>query len=153
MDQRLVFPSLVLELAVAYWLLLPVLTLSTTVDLLAEGKLYVLMGQISLGLAATSLVLLIIGLLRRRELIPAHRRPIVGLSWLTIPGILFSGWWALDALWTYPEGCDPLTVWKCYFVQAGTYFGYSFFPAIAIPIIALVWASRIRTPKISRPAP
>jgi len=153
LDQRFVFASLALELVFAYWLF-PVSLMIDTGDLLAQAKLSVFVAQISLGLTVASLVLIVVGLLRRRGQIPTHRRALVGLSCLAIPGILFWAWWALFALTVYPEGCDPLSVGKCYFVQAGTYFGYCFFPAIAIPIVTLVWVSRIRTPaEISHPAP
>src|SRR2546428_11177041 len=117
-----------------------------TGDLLAQAKLSVFVAQISVGLPVASLVLLVVGLLRRRGQIPTHRRALVGLSCFAIPGILFWAWWALDALTVYPEGCDSLSFLKCYFVQAGPYFGYCFFPAIAIPTVTLVWGFRIRPP-------
>ena len=142
-----------LELVVAYWLF-PVSLLTDTGDLLAQAKLSVFIAQISLGLTVASLVLIVVGLFHRRGQILTHRRTLVGLSCLAIPGILFWAWWTSLVLLAFPEGCDSLTPWKCYFVQAGTYFGYCFFPAIAIPIVTLVWASRIRTPaEISHPAP
>lgn len=152
MDQRFVFASLVLELIVAYSLF-PVSLLTDSGDLLAQAKFSVFTAEISLSLTLASLVLIVVGLLRRRGRIPAHRRALIGLSCLAIPGILFWAWWANFALLVYPEGCDSYALWKCYFVQAGTYLGYSFFPAIAIPIVTLVWAHRIRTAaEISQPA-
>lgn len=153
MDQRFVIASLGLELVFAYWLF-PVSLLIDTGDPLAQAKLSVFIAQTSLVLTAASLILIVVGLLHRRGLIPTHRRVVVGLSWLAIPGIILSAWWAFNLLLIFSEGCDPLTVWKCYFVQAGTYFDYDFFPAIAIPILTLAWVSRIRTPaESSHPAP
>lgn len=146
------FASLALELIFAYSIF-PVSLLLSTGDPLAQSKLYVFIAQISLGFTTASFVLIILGILGRRGLIPTHRRLIVRLSWLAIPGILLWAWWAFNLLLIFSEGCDPLSVDKCYLVQAGTYLGYDFFPAIAIPILTLVWLSRIRTlAGISHPA-
>ena len=153
MDQRLVFASLGLELVFAYWFF-PVSLLTDTSDLLAQAKFSVFTAEISVGLTVASIVLMVVGLLHRRGLIPTHSRALVGLSCLAIPGILFWAWWTSLVLLALPEGCDSLTPYKCYFVQAGTYLGYCFFPAIAIPIVTLVCVSRIRTPaESSQPAP
>lgn len=148
MDRLLVFSGLALELVVACWPF-PVLLLGVIVNPLAQGKVFLVLAEASLALAPASLGFTVAGLLRKRTMALAYRELLIGLSLLAIVGTLVSSFLIFGIFLAYSTGCDPLTLWKCYFDQGATYLGYYFFPAIAVPILTLVWVSRTRLPTSS----
>ena len=147
MRQLLLCSGLALELAVAFW---PIsLIVVSTVDTLTFSELYLVSAETALPLTAVSVVLTALGMLLQGNVAFANRRVLVALSWLGILGTLFSAWWITDIdLWASTD-CTPLAPWKCNLVQAHTYFSYYFFPAIAVPIVTLIYVSRIRLPTSS----
>lgn len=148
MDQRLVFSGLALELVVASWPI-PVGLLYPTVDLFTQGKLFLILAEASLVLAPASLGLTVGGLLRKRTTTLTYRKPLIAVGLLAVSLTLVSSLMVFDIVFIYSEGCDPLTAWKCYFVQGGNYLSYYFIPAIAVPILTLFWVSRTRLPNPS----
>lgn len=148
MDRRLVFSGLTLDLVVAYWAI-PVLLLGVILDLFTQGKLFLTLAEASLVLAPVSFGLTVAGLLRKRTMALTYRKLFIGLGLLAASGTLGSSLLIFDISLAYSTGCDPLTLWKCYFDQGAFYLGYFLFPAIAVPILTLFWVSRTRLPNSS----
>lgn len=121
---------------VAFWPLV-LLFLGTVLDYSTIGQLYLFIAEASVVLAPAGLVVVVLGALRRGSMQFSTSLVLVVLSAFALFGILVSAWWTLGAASWASMDCGPSTVFKCDMVQAGSYVGLYFFPAIAIPMVTL----------------
>lgn len=138
MDQRFLFSGLALEFAVAFWPI-SLVTLSAFIDYSSYDALYLSFAEVSILVTAASGIVIVTGVLRRGRMTPSNSQVLVVLSVFPFLGTLVSAWWTVGVASWASMDCGPTTPWKCNLVQAGAYLEYYFFPAIAVPIVTLVW--------------